>query len=457
MARWVRAVALVAALIVVAGACTRRSGAGQARRPDARRELVASTATTADMYRRAGLIAEAAPVPFVGAVRYLDGPRDSTLVLLSVSMPARALTFVRDGERYRAGYSVIADLRQAGVVRKHVEATEVVRVTAYKETTRSDESIIFQHVVVAAPGEYAMTLTVRDESGMRSSLSETTLTIPDLGPGDLSSPVPTYTVTPRSSTDSLLAFTASPRATAHFGRDTMITVYLEAYGAATGAELPIRATVRTLEGAIVWSALGQLPRRGAIFSGTLAIPAGRIGIGIGKLEVAREDTKDSAATPLLVTFGDDIAVVSFEEMVSYLRYFTSPFRLQQLRDLPPAERAAGWARLMAETDPVTSTPEHEGLREYFERIQQSNERFREEGSPGWLSDRGMVFITLGEPDQVLEQTTGDLGQRGRLQGWEYRQHHVQLVFVDQTGFGRWRLTTSSEADFNTLVNRIRMK
>jgi len=409
------------------------------------------------MYRRAGLIAEAAPVPFVASVRYLAGPRDSTLVLISVSMPARALTFVRDGERYRAGYTVIADLRQAGTSRRRFEAAEIVRVTAYKETTRSDESIIFQHALVAAPGEYSMSLTLRDESGMRSSMSETAVTVPDLGAGELSSPIPAYTVTPRAARDSLLAYTASPRATAHFGRDTMITVYLEGYGPGAATELPIRATVRTVEGAIVWSALGQLPRRGAFYSGTLAIPAGRIGIGIGKLEVAREDTRDSSMTPLLVTFGDEIAIVSFEEMVSYLRYFTTPFRLQQLRELAPSERAAGWAKLMAETDPITSTPEHEGLREYFERIQQANERFREEGSPGWLSDRGMVFITLGEPDQVLEQTTGDLGQRGRLQGWEYRQHHVQLVFVDQTGFGRWRLTTSSEADFNSLVQRIRMR
>ena len=173
--------------------------------------------------------------------------------------------------------------------------------------------------------------------------------------------------------------------------------------------------------------------------------------------VARRDTTDSSTVPVLVTFGDDLAISSFEEMLSYLRYFTSDQKLKVLRDTAPEIRAGAWTAFLRETDPILSTPEHEGLREYFNRIQQANERFREEGIGGWLTDRGMVSVTLGEPDQVLEQTTSDVTQRGRAQIWEYRQYHVQLVFIDQTGFGRWRITASSDADFRSVVERIRAR
>jgi hypothetical protein len=66
----------------------------------------------------------------------------------------------------------------------------------------------------------------------------------------------------------------------------------------------------------------------------------------------------------------------------------------------------------------------------------------------------MVLVSLGEPDQLYEQGGADVNQRGRAQIWEYRQHRLQLVFVDQTGFGRWRLTTSSDSDLRAVLRRI---
>lgn len=446
----------LAAFALLALGC-RTGGTGRARPEGGRRDLVASTSTTVELYRRAGFVAEASPVPFVGSIRYLAGARDTTVVLLSLSMPARALTFIREGDRYRATYAVIADLRQAGATIRHIEAQEHVRVSAFKETTRADESIVFQQMLNVPPGPYVLTLSIRDDAGSKTSVHEELLTVPRLAAGRLSSPIAVYAVSPRSSEDSLPVLTASPRATAYFGRDSVLNVYVEGYGEGTETSLGIRAGVTTPQGIEIWSAAGQLPRRGELFSGTLAIPADRLGIGNGMLRVMRDDGRDTVTTPLVVTFSDDIAVHSFEEMIAYLRYFTAPHRLQVLREAPPERRAALWAQFLAETDPNTATPEHEGIREYFERVQIANERFRDEGGLGWLSDRGMVFITLGEPDQILEQTSSEIGQRGRLQAWEYRQHHAQLIFVDQTGFGRWRLTTGSEADFHALVQRLRAR
>jgi GWxTD domain-containing protein len=165
---------------------------------------------------------------------------------------------------------------------------------------------------------------------------------------------------------------------------------------------------------------------------------------------------DTVREPLFVTFGEELGIATFDELLNYLRYFATPERLQALRDAPPEQRAAAWAAFWKESDPTPSTPEHEGLRDYFERLQTANQRFGEEGTPGWLTDRGKVFATLGEPDQILEQGGPGVTTRGRAQIWVYTQHHVQLVFIDQTGFGRWRLTPSSESDFQQLARRERV-
>ena len=110
-----------------------------------------------------------------------------------------------------------------------------------------------------------------------------------------------------------------------------------------------------------------------------------------------------------------------------------------------------------ETDPDPQTTEHEALRDYFRRLLTANERFREEGSTGWLTERGRVFITLGEPDQILEQGDVGIGTRGRIQIWQYLQHRAQFVFVDQSGFGRWRMTPTSEAEFESIAVRVRRR
>lgn len=70
-----------------------------------------------------------------------------------------------------------------------------------------------------------------------------------------------------------------------------------------------------------------------------------------------------------------------------------------------------------------------------------------------MTDRGRVLLGLGRPDQVFEQVARTLADRGRMQIWEYRTLNMAVNFVDQTGFGRWRLTTASEAEFMTAWRR----
>jgi GWxTD domain-containing protein len=163
---------------------------------------------------------------------------------------------------------------------------------------------------------------------------------------------------------------------------------------------------------------------------------------------------DTTRTKLVVSFGEGIAITSFEEMLSFLRYFARQETLQPLRNAAPADRGRAWLAFLHATDPDPTTPEHEGLRDYFVRVEQANLRYREEGGPGWLTDRGKVFISLGDPDQIYEQGQGDIAQRGRVQIWEYAQYRTQLVFIDQSGFGRYRLTTTSEMEYQTLVRRV---
>jgi GWxTD domain-containing protein len=155
---------------------------------------------------------------------------------------------------------------------------------------------------------------------------------------------------------------------------------------------------------------------------------------------------------LFISGSDDLAAVSLHELLDYLRYFTTAERLRVLRDTVTEARAATWTAFLRATDPLPVTPEHEGLREYFSRLAIANARFRGEEVPGWLSDRGMVYSTLGEPDRIVEPRAG-AGERVQL--WEYRQHRLRLTFIERETMQRWRLTPSSEAEFQAIAARVR--
>ena len=65
-----------------------------------------------------------------------------------------------------------------------------------------------------------------------------------------------------------------------------------------------------------------------LFSGMVNIPISRLGVGALTLTVTRVGGADTTKAPVFVTFGEDLPVATFSEMVNYLRYFGSPARLQ---------------------------------------------------------------------------------------------------------------------------------
>jgi GWxTD domain-containing protein len=374
-------------------------------------------------------------------------------MVLTVSLPNRALRFSREGDRYRAGYRVALEVKKGSDVVRSVSSDEMVRVLAFRETQRTDESVLFRRIVTLAPGMYDIRVHVRGDSVNNGSAIEATIGVPRLGEGALSSPVPFYEASPRETRDSTPRILATPRATVVFGRDTLLPLYVEGYG--EGTNFPLGVEVRP-EGAssVLWKDSLSLPRRQNLFSGVINIPLQRLGVGVMLVHVHRVGGTDTLRAPLFVAFGEDLPVASFTEMLDYLRYYVSHPRLQAMRDAPPEGRAALWAAFIRDSDPVPQTAAHEGLRDYFGRIAQANLRFREEGGAGWLTDRGRVFVALGTPDQVLQPNINDLNQRGRTEIWEYREHRLSVVFVDQTGFGRWRMTLSSEAEFEATARRV---
>jgi len=404
------------------------------------------------MYRGMGLIAGAGSLSFVASVSFLAAPSvDSTLVLLAVSMPSRSLGFTREGDRYIAEYTVRVEARRGPQVAAQIDARETVRVPTFRETSRTDESIIWQQYLRLAPGRYQLAITIKDEAGLRNAAEEVVLEVPRMAAGALATPIAVYEAIPRSSVDSVPRLLARPRSTVVFGVDSVLPVYLEAIGAEAPALVKLRV-VGEGDNELFTRDVEMTPRLG-VRSATIGVPVSRMGVGVSSIVVSSAGRTDTARTRVMVSLGDDLPIATFEEMLGYLRLFATSDKLKALRDTPLAGRSDAWLQFLKTTDPNPGTPEHEGLRDYFLRIRTANLRFREDGPIGWQTDRGTAFIGLGEPDNIFDSSMQDPNARIRQLVWEYRSYRLQLVFQDQTGFGRWRLTVSQRAELENAIRR----
>lgn len=440
-------------LALVAGCGTwQRVGTAERPRPGTTLPQLFDAGT---VYREMGFLVAGPPLPYVASFRFLaTASPDSTLGVFGLSLANHSLSFRRDGGEFVAEYFVEATLRRpdSPTAAVRLAREEAVRVRDFPETLRADESVIFQHFFALAPGDYVASVMVRDRNGPNFARQEQRVTVPRFAGAGLSSLVPYYEGEGRRAPAELPRLLVNPRATLPYGSDSL-RFYVEAYGAAPGSRLAARAW--DAEGAVVWTDTVPLEGTGAFATARLALGANDLPIGRAELRVQRLGAGDSALTPLLVSFSDQWVITNFDEVTSILRYFERQDWVRRLRDAPPGERSGLWRDFWRETDPVPITPENEALNEYFRRVQIANVRYREEGDPGWLTDRGEVYITLGEPDDVLD-LSHELNRGGaRIIRWQYTVLRLTLFFQDQTGFGRFRLTPLSRAEFQRVLARVR--
>ena len=143
-----------------------------------------------ELYRQIGLLAAPSPLAFVGKISaFASASPDTTLVLASISVPNRALTFTREGDRYRAPYEVKLTINRGDVEAANVDVMEIVRVGSFREINRTDESVIFQHYFHIPPGVYTLSAMVRDIGGSRNATQQATIRVPILSTGRFSTPL----------------------------------------------------------------------------------------------------------------------------------------------------------------------------------------------------------------------------------------------------------------------------
>lgn len=139
------------------------------------------------------------------------------------------------------------------------------------------------------------------------------------------------------------------------------------------------------------------------------------------------------------------------DFISKVRYIISEKEKRVFLEIPDDEKKAWIEEFWKQRDPDPATEENELKMEYFNRIEQADKMFRTEPKPGWMTDRGRIFVLFGPPMNKVFFPMGS-GPQGKCgETWYYGG--FPIAFVDENCTSNFRLITynlSGVREFNLL-------
>jgi GWxTD domain-containing protein len=171
-------------------------------------------------------------------------------------------------------------------------------------------------------------------------------------------------------------------------------------------------------------------------------------LSFGNFRIEIEDGPDPVAGKYFTYRWGNMPVnmKEIDAAINQLMYIASNDEMKKMKSgKTKEERAKRFVMFWKSKDPSPNTPKNELMMEYYNRIRIANERYSHYVE-GWKTDMGMVFIIYGNPNQIDRHPFEENAKPYEI--WTYYDMNRQFIFVDETGYGDYRLTTPIWDDRN---------
>jgi GWxTD domain-containing protein len=368
------------------------------------------------------------------------------------------LSFIKQKDEYRASYEmhlIVFDSQNRQVTASSIE--ENYNVASYLETSSRSSFLINQLKIHLLSGRYKLEFTLNDLNSTQRWSKKIDLEVPELIREKITL---SSVVFARSISDTLTnpkfeknGKEVIPSVSRVFGDpDARLHIYCEIYGGQAEKEkcileyqaqevmskervLSFKDTVE-VENKIhrVFKSLDidEFPEGEFIFTLRLMNPEGEV------LDI--EEEKFHIRKSILSLLKTD-----YQKAVDQLRYIASPEEMNKLKEVKEEERLQAWISFWRSKDPTPQTVENELQEEYYRRFAYANANFGIFNREGWTTDMGRIYIIYGHPDEVERHPFER--ERKPYQIWYYYQKNIQIIFVDESGYGEYEIDSIYERGF----------
>ena len=132
-------------------------------------------------------------------------------------------------------------------------------------------------------------------------------------------------------------------------------------------------------------------------------------------------------------------ITDLDKAIEQLVYIAKPEELNYIKSAQDdTEKEKRFLEFWRKKDPTPNTVKNELMEEYYSRVKYANEHFGHY-LEGWKTDMGMVYIIFGPPSSV-DRHPFDINAKP-YEIWYYYEINRRFIFLDETGFGDYRLIT----------------
>ncbi len=394
------------------------------------------------------MTASGTPAFYADAMSFRSHDSTSPRIDIYVEIPYEILKFVTGDRGFVARYEITADILDGGGGELFEKSwNEEVRTRTFEETQVRKQYCLTQRSISMAPGSYTLRLQLHEIESARHFIREKKIEIPD------------YARSPFSISDIMLVNHATSE-TGHVSIAPNVSgnlydlphgffVFFEAYNTSRADSIQITYSVLNRKAVCIYSQTERRRLEGVTSQIIARIDSAQFQLGAYDLEVDARTIPRAPDTPSYTAQKDRGFV---------MRWANVPLTLA---DLDLAIRQAKYLATEQEYDTMTSATtleekqkrfidfwqkrnaskdlqHNDYMEQYYSRVQYANEHFAHY-IEGWRTDMGMVFILLGPPSNVDRHPFDEDTKPYEI--WSYYDYNASVVFIDNTGFGDYRLET----------------
>jgi GWxTD domain-containing protein len=375
------------------------------------------------------------------------GEDGKTKLDVFIHVPYQDVQFVKTGEGFEAAYSVtvsVYDEEKESLLTEKIWSEKIVAYS-FDEAVAAKNFNLSHRSFNLKPGTYLIRTAVMDKDSREEIFSENLYTVRDLS------------IKPSLSDVMLIAQSRVvegsnkiiPNITRHVFVDADgLPFFFEVYSD-SASQVSLEYVVSNMDKEVLFQASEIKQVKQGSNQAFFTFKDVKLNLGKYLLYVYLKDNEDQIISYVTKSFisrwiGVPNTIQDLNKAVEQLRYIASPDEMDYLNEAETDDiKAKRFVEFWKNRDPNPTNEQNQAFAEYFRRVAYADENFSHYVE-GWRSDRGMVFIILGSPDNI-DRHPFEYDSKP-YEVWQYYDLNHSFVFMDETGFGDYRLTTPLYGD-----------
>jgi GWxTD domain-containing protein len=373
------------------------------------------------------------------------GDNDKARLDFFIHVPYNAVQFVKTGQGFEAAYTVtvsVFDEEKKNLITEKIWNEKIVAISF--ELTNSPENFNLGHrSFELAAGVYSIKTSLFDKDSKNEYSSENKVVIKQF------SPVPSVSdimlISKRTMVEGNSKIIPNVSRNVVTDRDPL-AIFFEVYSDTVSNYFVDYEIFDEKENSVYKSNKEIAVKEGnnQIFNN---IDSLNLDLGKHLLKVSLKDSTgrvyDSSVKSFISRWaGVPITLTDLDEAIEEMVYLASPEDMTFIKSAETRmEKAKRFVAFWKKQDPNPADEYNPVFNEYYNRVAYTNQNFTSYSLEGWKSDRGMVMIILGAPDNIDRHPFEYYSKPYEV--WQYYNLNKQFLFVDFTGFGDYRLDPST--------------